>query len=138
MIFDPKNPSAGASRVPRFSSFPEGPRAFARKPETKESLSNGRGLLRLVQWQDRKKQNLGVGQAGRLRATADQEREGQGSMTAAYELHELALKHIREEDSIQQARFRLGRMGRLRGATRSEIDKAWREALEEMRPHVGR
>ena len=38
---------------------------------------------------------------------ADQEREGQGSMTAAYELHELALKHIREEDSIQQARFRL-------------------------------
>jgi hypothetical protein len=73
-----------------------------------------------------------------LRATADQEREGQGSMTAAYELHELALKHIREEDSIQQARFRLGRMGRLRGATRSEIDKAWREALEEMRPHVGR
>ena len=48
-------------------------------------------------------------------------------MTAAYELHKLALKHIREEDSIQQARFRLGRTGRLRGATRSEIDKAWRE-----------
>ena len=34
-------------------------------PRDERISSNGRGLLRLVQWQDRKKQNLGVGQAGR-------------------------------------------------------------------------
>jgi hypothetical protein len=47
--------AASAERGQRSARF------SAWKPETKEFLSNGRGSLRLVQWQDRKKQNSGSG-----------------------------------------------------------------------------